>query len=139
MSHDDFQNESERLKGTARGEKPAGADPPRACLTCGGNKREELESDPPGTSLGEVLSCRIFDPGKGVQEPEILVDSMDQRQDAQTADWQLEELTDADSEKASTDALRLLNLARPTRTSQSAVCPDPRSWRREAIVRPLCG
>ena len=73
MSHGDFQSD---IGATAESEE-SGNGPSQSMPDM---RREqagkELESDPRGTSLGEVLSCRIFDPGKGATKPEILVDSM---------------------------------------------------------------
>jgi hypothetical protein len=77
MSHNNFQSESERLKGTARGERHRGCRPLHSVPDTRREQREKAESDPRGTSLGEVLSCRrIFDLGKMAQKREILVNSM---------------------------------------------------------------
>ena len=48
--------------------------PPAACLTREGKSGKIAASDPPGTSLGEVLSRRVFDLGKGAQRSEVPLD-----------------------------------------------------------------
>ena len=77
MSHGDSWSASERLKRTCR--KRESRQRGVASRSVPDTRREqagkELESDPRGTSLGEVLSCRVFDLGKGAQKPEILVES----------------------------------------------------------------
>ena len=100
MSHSDFRSESERLKETAGARSPAGARAPRACLTRGGNSGKRAGRDPRGTSLGEVLSCRFFDLGKGALRLEILVDRMSSTARAWRSDQGIEGLANADSQRA---------------------------------------
>ena len=64
------------IEGTAGGERSSRCEHPRACRTRGGNSGKRAANDPRGTSLGEVLSCRFFDLGKGALRLKILVDRM---------------------------------------------------------------
>ena len=48
--------------------------PPRSVPDTRRKKRENSASGPPGTSLGEVLSRRVFDLEKGAQRSEVPLD-----------------------------------------------------------------
>ena len=84
--------------------------PPKSVPDTRRESELKREGDPRGTSLGEVLSCRIFDLGKGAQRTEILVDRMTSAapaEETRTKDSKACQRRFGESQKGSRKALNL--------------------------------